>query len=105
MMKRKPVWALLAFGVLSLGVTRGAFAVMSTMETYSNACSTLDGFPGLLQSAGFVPTGKCRKEGEGEKAKCRDDGLCRVDGRVGHCEPRLHRHEVYCACVFRKTSH
>ena len=38
MMKKKPVLAVFTFCVLSLGLTKGAFAVMSTINTYSGVC-------------------------------------------------------------------
>lgn len=97
MMKKKPVLAVFTFCVLSLGLTKGAFAVMSTINTYSGVCGPLDGFPGLLQKAGFVPSGGCRAINGGTLDKCRH-GICKVNGKLGHCVGRLIDRKPYCEC-------
>lgn len=68
---------------LFLGVCSGAVLVVQTVETYSGACDKLNGFPGVMQKAGFLPEGNCES-----RPHVRDDcrrHTCQVNGRAGHC--------------------
>ena len=69
--------------------------VIQTVQKYGGACDTLNGFPGVLQQAGFLPKGDCEV-----KIRDRDDCLkhmCKVNARPGHCvaerRPGDHDHD------------
>ena len=68
-------------GVLFLGLSSGAVLVARTINEYSGACEKLNGFPGMLQSAGFVPIGNCKFI----KGKCPGpkQEQCVVNGKPG----------------------
>src|ERR1039457_4252507 len=83
MRTHKTVVACCLLGVLFLGVSSGAVLVIQTVQKYGGACDTLNGFPGVLQQAGFLPKGDCEV-----KIVDREDCLkhmCKVNGRPGHC--------------------
>jgi hypothetical protein len=60
--KRWIVVAALACMML-FGVSSGMAYVRHTIVQYNGACSTLTGFPGLLQSVGFLDAGNCAANG------------------------------------------
>jgi hypothetical protein len=85
------------FGTLILGVSSGAALFAHTVATYSGACSKLNGFPGLLQSAGFLPFGNCRLV----LGKCPTRNVCSVGGKKGTCE-EVHwddKNRHACVCI------
>ena len=95
MRTHKTVVACCLLGVLLLGVSSGAVLVIQTVQKYGGACDTLNGFPGVLQQAGFLPKGDCEV-----KNRDRDDCLkhmCKVNGSPGHCvaerRPGDHDHD------------
>lgn len=85
MKKHKTVIMCCLLSALFLGVSSGAVLVVQTVQTYSLACAKLNGFPGVLQKAGFVPEGNCdtRVRFRGD---CRHH-TCSVNGKAGHCVP------------------
>jgi len=80
--------------LLSLGAASGAAFTLRTISLYSGACEPLTGFPGMLQSTGFLPRGNCTLERGGV---CSEEP-CKVDGKKGHCVKRLVEHKVVCEC-------
>src|SRR5580700_8321194 len=98
--KRIVLYCLL--GALFLGVASGAALVSHTVTMYSGACEKLNGFPGLLQSAGFVPRGECHMV----EGKCSDPvhNGCTVDGKKGHCVRQVTNAGAICVCVKDRIS-
>jgi hypothetical protein len=83
MKRHKTIVTRCLLSALFLGVSSGAVLVIQTVQTYSGACEKLNGFPGVLQKAGFLPEGSCNP-----KPKVQDDCKkhnCQVDGKAGHC--------------------
>jgi len=88
---------------LFLGVSSGAVLVIQTVQTYSGACGKLNGFPGLMQKAGFVPEGSCNPRPHAWE-DCHKH-RCVVDGQKGHCvserlpqpDPQTHI-DFLCVC-------
>lgn len=71
---------------LCLGVCSGAVLVIQTVQTYGGSCDKLNGFPGVLQTAGFLPEGSCNP-----RPRVRDDchkNHCLVNGKQGTCVPQ-----------------
>ena len=87
-------------GFLTLGIATGAAAVLDTMETYSNACSKLSGFPGMLQATGFIPLGHCQLLEE----HCPHHECKASNGKTGHCEAIKEGTKYACLCVPLKVS-
>ena len=89
--------------LLFLGAASGAAFTLRTIAMYNGVCDVLGGFPGMLQSAGFVTKGTCRfeKEDEGQEGKegreCSEEP-CRVNGKKGHCVKRLVQKKPRCVC-------
>ena len=81
--------------LFSLGAASGAVFTLRTIAMFSGACDKLDGFPGLLQSAGFVPGGKCRTT---VKGVCIVPQACEVNGKTGHCVKEVYNYKTYCVC-------
>ena len=87
-------------GFLTLGIATGAAAVLDTMETYSNACSKLSGFPGMLQATGFIPLGHCALlQSVCVKHECKAS-----NGHKGVCEEFSKGKQHACLCIPLKTS-
>ena len=55
------------------GISTGWAIVNHTIETYAGTCGQLDGFPGLLQKAAFLPNGNCLLAPNDSKT-CADPG-------------------------------
>jgi hypothetical protein len=91
--RKTAVWFCL-LGALLVGASSGAAFVMHTVNTYAGTCSKLDGFPGLLQSTGFLPGGKCVLV----DGKCPPKEKCEVDGKKGHCVVDVIDHRSLCVC-------
>jgi hypothetical protein len=89
--KRIVLYCLL--GVL-LCVSSAAVYVMHTAAMYSGVCGKLDGFPGMLQSAGFVATGTCKFTDK----KCDTGTICKVDGKKGKCVEEVVNKKPECIC-------
>ena len=89
-------------GAMFFGVSGGAVLVAHTVSTYSGTCDKLDGFPGLLQSAGFVPVGNCKFI----NGKCPGPAkeACAVNGKSGHCVAQVVNDHAVCICVKDKIS-
>lgn len=89
-------------GVLFLGLSSGAVLVARTINEYSGACEKLNGFPGMLQSAGFVPIGNCKFI----KGKCPGPKReqCVVNGKRGHCVEDVVNGHTVCVCVKDRAS-
>ena len=68
---------------------------------YSGVCDALPGFPGMLQSAGFMPKGNC--EFDGRRQEC-SDGPCKVNGKTGHCVKQVVLKKTTCVCEANKIS-
>ena len=96
------LWFCLLIAIF-LGLSSGALLVARTIGAYSGACEKLDGFPGLLQVAGFVPLGNCKftKTGvcPGPKAEA-----CDVGGKLGHCQETSVDGKHVCVCVKDRIS-
>jgi hypothetical protein len=90
------------FGALFVGASSGAVLVVRTVGEYSGACEKLDGFPGVLQAAGFLPHGDCRADPNGKRA-CPEHS-CRADGKKGHCEAREVDKRFFCTCIPNRIS-
>ena len=89
-------------GALFLGFSSGAAFVWHNVAKGRGACEKLDGFPGLLQAAGFVPSGNCRLiDG---KCPTTSSGACVVAGKPGHCVAELIDNKRLCVCVKDKMS-
>ena len=85
--------------LLSLGAASGAAFTLRTIAMYSGACESLGGFPGLLQSAGFVPTGNCKLKG----GEC-STAACVVSGKKGHCVKVVTNKKAVCVCKPNRIS-
>src|ERR1700722_32151 len=85
MKKKRTVVMRCLLTALFLAVASGAALVIQTVQTYSEACEKLNGFPGVLQKVSFVPRGSCetRVHSPGD---CRNH-TCSVNGKAGHCTP------------------
>jgi hypothetical protein len=99
--------------LIFLGVASGAAFVLNTVQTYSGACEKLDGFPGMLQQVGFVPSGTCKVDEGGDNGQRVDDGKhkkckqgdCTVDGKKGTCvEVSSDRGDTMCTCKVKNES-
>jgi len=89
--------------LLFLGAASGAAFTLKTITLYSGVCDALPGFPGMLQSAGFVPKGDCRLETRGRERECSDEP-CKVNGKTGHCVKQVVLKKATCVCVPNKIS-
>jgi hypothetical protein len=74
---------------------------MHTVAIYSGTCDKLDGFPGLLQSAGFLPIGNCKWL---NPHRCNTEEECRVNGKIGHCGVEVIDHKEFCVCKPKRIS-
>ena len=102
-MKKNQAAMAITVCVLALG-TWGATSVRAMVNTYSGVCGSLDGVPGLLQKAGFVPRGNCKAIVPiGPDHKCRASA-CEVAGKAGHCLQVGDGKKYYCACRVDRTS-
>jgi hypothetical protein len=90
------------WGALFLGVSSGAAFVAHTVAMYSGACEELNGFPGLLQSAGFIPFGHCKWVDGKCPGPRREE--CIVNGKRGHCVATWADGRHVCVCVKDKIS-
>ena len=86
--------------LLSLGAASGAAFTLRTIAMYSGACEPLGGFPGLLQAAGFVPTGNCKLKAGGVCSTA----PCVVSGKKGHCVKVLVHRKAVCVCEPNRIS-
>lgn len=102
MKRHKTIILRCLLAALFLGVSSGAALVIQTVQTYSDACAKLSGFPGMLQKVGFVPEGSCdtRVRFRGD---CRHH-TCTVNGKAGHCvpekqpDPKSDKGDYICVC-------
>ena len=97
---RTTLWLSIA---LFLGLSSGALLVARTIEAYSGACEKLDGFPGLLQAAGFVPLGHCKFTNLGVCPGPKVEA-CVVNGKLGHCQETSIDGKKLCVCVKDRIS-
>lgn len=103
-------------GLFSWAIAGGVAVVLRTVGIYSGACEKLGGFPGVLQAAGFVPSGTCkfelddgkdkRKQKDRDKNKEKHCPLreCTVDGKKGNCVEETSGGEPVCVCRPKKIS-
>ena len=98
---KKRITTLVCIACLSVGLASGAAFTLRTIALYSGACNDLDGFAGLLQSAGFVPRGKCKTDIHGA---CVTPQACVVNGVKGHCVSEVVNHKTYCICKPKPVS-
>jgi hypothetical protein len=98
-------FAFLAF----LGIGSATVYVKTTAAAYCGVCSSLEGVPGVLQRAGFIPEGSCKKR-ENQVSTDKEDRdncepqACEVNGKKGHCVAKVFQKRHYCACEPRKIS-
>jgi hypothetical protein len=69
--------------VVIAGASLGTATVLQARHEYYGVCSQLDGFPGLLQRAGFFQSGTC--VGKPGGALCNAGAGCTVNGNSGIC--------------------
>ena len=79
--------------VLPLGIASGV--TVRTIAMYNGVCEELEGFPGFLQSTGFVARGKCVFTAPGV---CLSTQKCAVNGVAGHCKKETINSKNYCVC-------
>lgn len=102
-------------GLFSWGLAGGVAAVLRTIGIYSGACEKLSGFPGVLQAAGFVPSGTCKFEPDTDQDKDKDHkdkdkkkhclpGECTVNGKKGTCVEEGSGDGAVCVCRPKKIS-
>jgi hypothetical protein len=66
------------------GAASGSLAVIETRIEYYGVCSTLTGFPGLLQRAGLLQGGTCKSSPGGNL--CNAGAACTVNSVTGKCK-------------------
>ena len=82
--------------LLFLGIAGRAY-VLQTVHTYSGACGKLHGLPGVLQKAGFLPSGNCKVDPA--RNDCTSQS-CEVNGRAGLCQKlQIDFRTFACVCV------
>ena len=81
-------------GLFSWGLAGGVAAVLRTIGIYSGACEKLSGFPGVLQAAGFVPSGTCKFEPDNDQDKDKDKDKDRIRIGIGRIRTRTKRNTV-----------
>jgi predicted secreted Zn-dependent protease len=69
--------------ILVVAVSLSAATVVKARHDYYGVCSQLDGFPGLLQKAGFFVSGTCATQIGG--SLCQKGAACTVNGNAGTC--------------------
>jgi hypothetical protein len=113
----KPFIVCLLVCMVFLGVASGAAFVLKTVQSYSGACGTLAGVPGILQAALFIPKGDCKfgddddPDAHPKNHKC-PPSACSVDGHKGKCEPDSssppllcqRHHRPVCVCEVENES-
>jgi hypothetical protein len=98
---RKTFWIALIF-LVSVGAVSATAYTLRTISLYAGVCDdNLQGFPGLLQAAGFVPSGRCTKTTAGA---CQVDQVCVVNGKKGHCVSQVIQTKTYCICKPNKIT-
>lgn len=120
----KPLIVCFLVCLVFLGVASGAAYVLKTVQSVSGACETLAGFPGILQMAGFVPSGNCRfgnpwddddrfadpEKDRGKNHQCPPSACSTSDGKKGKCEPDpsnhlcKRHHQPVCVCEVKNES-
>jgi hypothetical protein len=97
--------------LLLMALASGTVLVRSTAAAYCGVCESLDGFPGVLQKAGFVPKGNCHLNGDRDKDDKCVPKACVTDpddgdkpNRKGHCVRREIREKHFCVCVPNRIS-
>src|SRR5580698_6700503 len=95
MLKLNSRWASLRIALLLVIVAIVMFTIF-TAVTYAGTCSTLAGFPGLLQRAGMVADGPCvTRRGQG----CSGDACTTAARKRGKCTNISPRGAANCVCV------
>jgi|SRR5579859_510786 len=94
--------------LFSWGTASGVAVVLRTIGIYSGACEKLSGFPGVLQAAGFVPSGTCKFEPNNDNGNDKDKDKdkekhcppreCAVDGKKGKCVEETSVSGPVCVC-------
>lgn len=96
----KTLWIGCLICLLFLAIAGHAY-VVQTVHVYSGSCEKLHGMPGVLQRAGFVPSGNCKMNRD---HNCMSTA-CEVNGKLGHCTTQpVNRYSFICVCVPDKPS-
>lgn len=82
-MKLKQNFLYVSFTVALLGSVTGGIALRAAQQEYYGVCSQLDGFPGVLQRAGFFQSGSCDSKPGG--SLCSAGSACTVATKAGKC--------------------
>jgi hypothetical protein len=94
--------------LFSWGAASGVAVVLRTIGIYSGACEKLSGFPGVLQAAGFVPSGTCRFEPDNDNAQDKKKHCppreCTFEGEKGKCVEEPSDSGPVCVCRPTKIS-
>lgn len=103
-MSKRVLWCVAAVVILlaTLGIPRSLAYIGATRALYLHAapCTELHGFPGLLQTVGFVPRGDCQVDRD--KGGCHDSRECTIRDRPsgksekGKCTPGDDRRSCFC---------
>ncbi len=100
--------------LLLVGLASATVFVRQTSAAYCGVCDSLDGVPGVLQRAGFIPRGDCRADTKKHEPCVHHE--CMTQHKKGHCklqkriDPDEHKgdhdHDDFvCWCVIDKISH
>jgi hypothetical protein len=101
--KRRPWMLVLVAALLAMVAVPSCLAyIRATRAFYLHAapCSKLQGVPGLLQAAGFIPSGDCVVDVK--KGGCRDARECQIKNPAsgkstsGHCTPSADKQSCLC---------
>lgn len=99
---KRTLRVVLLTGTLS-AVATGGLAVLQARSDYYGVCSSLSGFPGLLQEAGLLQSGNCSKPVPGG-VLCNAGSSCTVSGQAGKCKNKAQPGgAALCACVATPT--
>jgi hypothetical protein len=82
--------------LLLMAVASGTVLVRRAAAAYAGVCDPLDGFPGALQRAGFVPKGTCRVNRVDDTCP---PTACDIGGKEGHCRRQTIDKRVHCVCT------
>ncbi len=88
--------------LFTVGLSTGGAAILSTVQEYSGACSSLGGFPGLLQKAGFVAAGPCKLDPI--LKLCAHHECVTAKKKLGECVKVVTRNEIACFCEAKHVS-
>jgi hypothetical protein len=94
---KRTILVILSAAVISV-TAYGGLLVNQARSDYYGICSTLTGFPGLLQRAGMLASGTCKSLPGG--TLCNAGGTCTVNNVAGKCKnTSLPGGTPVCSCV------